>query len=136
MKIKCCRNCVVDPICTAGCDDLWLYYKSLEKKSSKHVKIMRVCLKVMLTLSIVHGLVLVTGLSVPIKENHYRIEYLGFTYWYWWFGIIYMIPVVINIYSAVDRAIIKKVITKINGGKRTWFIREKEHQDKRGNTAR
>lgn len=132
MKVKCCHNCIVDPICTAGCDELWTYYKSMEQKLSKWLKIMKISLNSMILFSLSHGLMVLTEFSVPSESHsYYTIEYLGLTYWYWWFIVIYMIPFAIYLYFMIHRILIKKIMHKISGGKRTFFIAEKRFEEVR-----
>jgi len=131
MKVNCCDNCVVDPMCTVGCDDFWVYYKSLEQTNSKRLKIMGICVKIMVTMSISHGIAVLTGISVASGEDksYYVIEYFGIAYWYWSYLVVYMIPFIVYLYVMIQRIRVKKMIIRIDSGKRQVFICEKKFEE-------
>lgn len=130
MNVKCCNACIVDPMCTVGCKELWIYYKLLKQKSSKYFKIMKICVNSMIVFSVGHGLMLATGFSVRTGSgNYYEIEYLGLTYWYWWFIVIYMASVVAYLYFMVRRTLTQKIISKIDVSRRSSFISHKHFQE-------
>jgi hypothetical protein len=83
----------------------------------------------MIVFSIGHGLMVLTGFSVPSENHYYTIEYLGLTYWYWWFVIIYMIPFVTYLYFMIHRILVKKIIIKVDAGGRSSFISHKKFEE-------
>jgi hypothetical protein len=131
MKVKCCNGCVVNAMCTVGCDNLWIYYTSLQKKTFKHLRFMDISIKFALVIAIVNGIFLLSGFTVPMTEDssYYVIKYFGITYWYPWVLISYTIPLLYNVFYMTRRVLVKRIMLKIMEGRLGGFIDNKEFEE-------
>lgn len=126
MKIKCCRNCVVDPMCKIGCDKLWKTYEEANEKRKQYQKIGRICFWTMISLSMINFLSWQFEIVIPLPEDrNYRvIPAINLTYWYWWYMILYCIPLTYSVFILLRQRVLRKLRVEIHCGERSSFINE------------
>lgn len=129
MKISCCNNCIVDPMCASGCDALWDCHVELKKKKSKCDKASTISIRAMIVISIFWGIGNLTGyINVNQDSNMVTIDHLGMVFWYWWYLIGYATIVSIFLLFELLSKIIKRTINTIEGNERGFFIWHKKMQ--------
>ena len=130
MKIVCCENCVVDPMCTSGCDVLWSCYNQLKKKGDKYGKISTTAVRVMLVISLFWGIGNMTE-YILIDHNIVTIDHLGMVFWYWWYSIGYAIIFSTFLLFRLLSKRVKKTVRAVENSKRGLFIWHKMIQGRR-----
>lgn len=93
-QIKCCKVCVVAPMCTSGCGDLWNYHQNLKSTRKKRLRINKWLINTMLVLVLCWCTGTLTGF-VSLSEGSVfhtiaTIELLNITFLYWWYVSAYL----------------------------------------------
>jgi len=130
MKNKCCYGCIVDPMCTSGCHDLWEYYASMKKRWRREHKYSRRSVNTLLVLAAGWNIGCLTGvISFIDGTSVFVVTFIGASFWYGWYWFVYAIPLSIFLFFMVRNQLVRKMIRRIELGKRGEYISMKTFEE-------
>lgn len=111
-----CKICIVQPMCNAGCDDIWRYRTHLLKRNKKYHKVGNLCITFSAIEALIWAILLFSDIIVPIDGLTMKYVYKDVAFSKLWHLIPYLITIGIGVSFMVSVYITKKKISKIENG--------------------
>lgn len=122
-----CKNCIVQPMCRAGCIEIWNYRNYLKTRHNSHFKLSNCFIWGCVAQSSMWALLLFADVLNHVDSWHVIIG--DFTFNILWQYIPYSTLLLIGTGLIISHRLAKRKIRKIENGKQSEYIWQKEMQE-------